>query len=166
MPDLTTRTMRLLHIIQDNTIIVFAALGAFLLPIQPLLLLVGMMIVMDTILGIWKAIKIKEKISSRKLSNVISKMILYQGTIITFYLIECYVLGEFVNLFIQIPHFLTKIMAVILVGVELTSAHENFEIITKINLWKTFKTLVKRGTEAKNDLVELTDLNTNDEELN
>lgn len=158
MPDLTTRTMRLLHTLQDNSIIVFAALGAFLVPIQPLLLLVGMMILMDTILGIWKAFKIKEKISSRKLSNVVSKMVLYQGFVITLFILEKFALGEFVQFFVEIPYFLTKLISIILIMIELMSMHENFEAITKINIWKAFKKIVTRGQEAKNDLVKLTDL--------
>jgi hypothetical protein len=158
MINLTTRTMHLYNKINSNSILVFATIGAFLLPIQPLLILVGLMIVLDTITGLWKATKLKEKITSKKLSNIVSKMVLYQGTIITLFLLEKYLLGEFIGLFVQIPYFLTKMISVVLVGIEIMSMHENFEAITNINIWKSFKTMVKRGKEAKNDLVELTDL--------
>ena len=158
MQALTTRTMRLYQQINNNSILVFATIGAFLLPIQPLLILVGMMIILDTITGLWKAFKLKEQITSKKLSHIVSKMVLYQGSIITLFLIEKYLLGEFIGLFVQIPYFLTKMISVVLVGIEIMSMHENFEIITNINIWKAFKTMVKRGKEAKNDLVELTDL--------
>lgn len=158
MINLTTRTMHLYNKINSNSILVFATIGAFLLPIQPLLILVGMMIILDTITGLWKAFKLKEQITSKKLSHIVSKMVLYQGTIITLFLIEKYLLGEFIGLFVQIPYFLTKMISVVLVGIEIMSMHENFEVITNINIWKAFKTMVKRGKEAKNDLVELTDL--------
>jgi hypothetical protein len=158
MTNLTTRTMRLFQQIQENIILVIASMGAFLLPIQPLMLLVGMMILLDTITGLWKAYKIKEKITSRKLSNVVSKMILYQGVVITLFILEKYALGEFVTYFVEVPYFLTKLISIILISIELMSMHENFEAITKINIWKAFKKIVTRTTEVKNDLVKLTDL--------
>jgi hypothetical protein len=163
MQHLTIKTVRLIQQIQDNIIIVIAALGAFFLPIQPLMLLVGMMILLDTITGLWKAYKIKERISSRKLSNVVSKMVLYQGVVITLFILEKYALAEFVTYFIEVPYFLTKLISIILIMIELMSMHENFEVITKINLWKAFKKIVTRGQEAKNDLVELTNLNNKNE---
>jgi hypothetical protein len=150
--------MHLYDQINKNSIIVFATIGAFLLPIQPLLILVGLMIILDTITGLWKAFKLKQKITSKKLSNIVSKMILYQGVVITLYILERYLLGEFIGLFVQIPFFLTKMISVVLVGIEAMSMHENFEAITNINIWKSFKTMVKRGTEVKNDLIELGDL--------
>lgn len=55
----------------------------FLLPLQAILIMVGMMIVLDTITGIWKARKTGEQITSTKPIYVISKMVLYQAGIIT-----------------------------------------------------------------------------------
>jgi len=158
--------MKLLHQLQENTIVLIATIGAFLLPIKPLIILVGVVIALDTFTGLWKAIKLKQKITSRKLSNVISKMILYQGAVLTIFFIEHLVLGEFVGLFVQIPFFLTKVLAIVLVGIETISMHENFETISGINIWKTFKKLVSRANEAKNDIVELTDFdNKKDEDM-
>ena len=92
---------------------------AFVLPIKPLIILVGLLIVLDTISGVYKAIKTKEKISSKKLSRVISKMLLYQCGLITFYILEKYLLGEFIISFSSIQFLLTKIVAVFFCSVEL-----------------------------------------------
>jgi phage-related holin len=46
------------------------------------------LIAIDTFTGIWKAKKLKEKITSRKLSGIISKLALYEITVIMFFLID------------------------------------------------------------------------------
>lgn len=130
-------------------------IGAFLLPIKPLIVLMVMMIVIDTITGLIKAKKLKEKITSRKLSAVVSKIILYCTGIIAIYALDRYLLGEFVNGFTNIKLFLTKVMTIFFVGIEVLSVNENVTATFKINLFDTFKKMVFRIKEVKEDLTEL-----------
>lgn len=152
-----TQFTLLAHTIKEKCQIVFATIGAFLLPIRPLLLLVGVMILVDTITGIWKAKKRKEEVTSRKLSKVISKMLLYQLCIITFFLLDKYLLGEFIGLFTSIDLFLTKVSAIILASIELVSINENFTSITGTSLWKQAKLLLARAKELNEDYKAATD---------
>jgi hypothetical protein len=69
-------------------------------------------------------------------------MILYQGVVITLFILEKYALGEFVTYFVEVPYFLTKLISIILISIELMSMHENFEAITKINIWKAQLNLI------------------------
>ena len=86
----------------------FQLVATFLLPIRALIFLVGLLIIIDTISGIWKAKKTHQAITSRKLSAVISKMVLYQAGVILFFVLEKYMLGEFVRLFTSMPYFFAK----------------------------------------------------------
>lgn len=138
----------------------FLPIIAFISPIKPLILIVGLCILIDTFFGIWKSQKNGEKFSSRRLSNLISKMVLYELCLILFFSIETFILGDIILLFINIPLFLTKIVCVTLLFVELTSISENYEKITGKSLWSYFKNMLMRGKEFKN---EIEDFNKKDE---
>jgi len=125
---------------------------AFLMPIVPLILIVGAAITADTILGIIRAKKLKQKITSRKMSQVISKMVLYQGAVVLFYCIEHFILSDIIGLFTSIPLILTKLVTATLLSIELTSVSENIESAFGINLWKKFKEMLSRAKAVKEEL--------------
>jgi hypothetical protein len=128
------------------------ALIAFLAPIQGILITVGVLILADTIIGIWKAKKLKEKISSRKLSQIISKMFLYEGTIVLFFMIDKYILGDILQQFFAVEFLLTKVVALVLSSIEVFSADENYRAVRKYGLWHAFKKLVGRAKDVKSEL--------------
>jgi len=106
----------------------------FVAPIKALLLLCGLVIFMDLFLGIKKSIKQGKKITSKGLYETVRKMFIYQFTIISFYFIDVNLLGEFIAVFTDIPLFLTKLVTISLVSVELLSINENIEILWGINI--------------------------------
>ncbi len=134
---------------------VLSILGAFLLPIKPLLLIVGLTIMIDTVMGIYKAKKTGQEVTSRKASQVVTKMIMYQTAVILFFVMEKYILEDLILLFVSIPLFLTKIVAMVLISIELKSMDENYEAIKGISLWDQFKELLKRAKEVKDEMGEL-----------
>lgn len=140
-----------LTIFRGKLSVFITAIAAFLLPIQPLLLTVGLFIAADTVLGIWRANKRKEKITSRKLSNVVSKMILYQGAVLLFFALEKFILGDFVSAFVNIPWFLTKLVAATLCLIEIKSIDESFVLIYGFSVWDRFKSFLKRAKGVKDD---------------
>jgi hypothetical protein len=130
-------------------------LGAFLLPIKPLLILVGLCIFLDTIFGVWKCKKTGVEVNSKGLSAIISKMVLYQSAIILFFALETYILGDFVMLFTAIHLFLTKVIATLLIGIEITSISENIKAVTGKGLWGRVKALLSRAKAVTSDIKEL-----------
>lgn len=128
------------------------AIGTFFFPIKNLLILVGVMIFGDTILGLLRARKKKEVITSRKLSNIISKFFLYEGAVILAYLLDFLLLGEFTMLFIDIEFLITKISTLTIVFVELKSLDENFKILSGFHFWEMFKRMLRRAEETKEDI--------------
>ncbi len=140
---------------KDNEMSLFKVVGDFLLPIKPLIVLMVMMIALDTVTGLIKARKLKDKITSRKLSAVVSKIVLYCLGIIAIYALDRYLLGEFVNGFTNIKLFLTKVTTIFFVGIELFSINENITAAFKINLFDTFKKMVFRIKEVKEDLTDI-----------
>jgi multisubunit Na+/H+ antiporter MnhG subunit len=122
------------------------------MPIKPLMILVGLMIILDTIFGIWKCKKQGTEITSKGLSSIVSKMVLYEAAVILIFALEKFMLGEFVLLFTAIPLFLTKVVATLLVGIELTSMSENFKEATGISIWHKIKIMLGRAKEIKDDV--------------
>ena len=131
---------------------ILITLSAFLMPIKPLMILVGLMIILDTIFGIWKCKKQGTEITSKGLSSIVSKMVLYEAAVILIFALEKFMLGEFVLLFTAIPLFLTKVVATLLVGIELTSMSENFKGATGISIWQKIKVMLGRAKDIKNDV--------------
>lgn len=129
-----------------------AMLWTFFLPVSGLFMLVGFCIGLDTTTGIWKAYKLKEKISSRKLSGIISKMMLYEVTIILFFLIDKFILNAIMLKFFSVPLMLTKIVALILISIELMSINENVIAVKGLNLWEAMRALFARAKIIKTDI--------------
>lgn len=141
--------------IKANILTVLFTIISFFTPIEPLIIGVGLAILADTILGIYKAKKKGEKITSRKLSQIISKLLLYQGSVLTIYCLEIFILKDFVVLFTSIQFFLTKIVAVLLTFIEIKSCSESYEAITGINLVdkaKELKNIILRAKKEVDDI--------------
>jgi hypothetical protein len=107
---------------------------AFVAPIKALLFLCGMVIFVDLVLGVKKSMKQGKKITSKGLYETVRKMFIYQVTIISFYFIDINLLGEFISIFIDMPLFLTKLVTVALVSVEVFSINENIIILWGVDI--------------------------------
>jgi hypothetical protein len=123
----------------------------FFSPIAGLLLAVGAMIALDTILGITKAIKLEgwESVTSRKASVIISKFLLYQLTVITFFIIDYNLINEFTKIHYQNDYLLTKFITLSLCFVEAKSIDENIKVIFGFSIWTNLKEVLTRTQELK-----------------
>ena len=135
----------------------FASVLLLFVPIQGLLIAVGSAIILDTFTGIFKSIKLNgwSSVRSRKLSNIVSKMALYEVCILFLFLIDKFLLNEFIIRSFGITFMFTKICAILLIFVELVSIKENIEETFGINLWKMLRKAFLRAKEVKKDIDEL-----------
>jgi len=145
----------LLATMHANWLKLTAIIGAFLMPISGLLFLVGFVIVLDTITGVWKSIKNKVKITSRGLSAIISKMLLYEVTVIMFYMIDQFILNNIILQFFSVELLLTKVLALILVSIEVMSINENYKAVKGLDLWQAMKNLFSRAKDIKKEVDEI-----------
>lgn len=140
---------------QANWVKLMAMLWAFLMPISGLLFLVGFVIMLDTVTGIWKSYKNKVKITSRGLSAIISKMLLYEVTVVLFYMIDTFILNNIILQFFSVDLLLTKVLALILVSIEVMSINENYKAVKGLDLWQAMKNLFARAKEIKKEVDEI-----------
>ena len=147
-----TQLTLLLISIQQELLTLISICFAFFLPISGILIMIGVLILIDTMTGIWKANKLKEKITSRKLSSIISKLALYEITVIMFFLIDKFILNDILLTFFSVPFMLTKIVALVLSSIEVMSINENYKAVKSIDLWQSMKLLFARAKDIKDDL--------------
>ena len=114
--------------------------------------MIGVLICIDTITGIWKANKLGEKITSRKLSSIISKLALYEVTVIMFFLIDQFILNDIILTFFSVPFMLTKVVALVLASIEVMSINENYKVVKGIDLWQSMKLLFARAKDINDDI--------------
>ena len=147
-----TQLSLLILSIQQEILTLISICLAFFLPISGILLMIGVLIVIDTVAGIWKAKKIGEKITSRRLSAIISKLALYEITVIMFFLIDAFILNDILLKFFSVPFMLTKVVALVLASIEVMSINESWKQVKNIDLWTSLKNLLARSAEIKNDI--------------
>ncbi len=109
------------------------SIWAILLPIHAILGAMITMIILDTILGIWCAIKNKEPVTSSKMRRAVSKTLIYLAAILSGFLCEQYLLSGFIPV--------TKLLASVIGLVEMKSILENLNILNGSPL---FESIVKK----------------------
>jgi hypothetical protein len=136
---------------------IFSALLVLFAPIQGILIAVGAAIMLDTFTGVFKSIKTKgwSSIRSRRLSNIVSKMLLYEICVLFLFLIDKFVLNEFMGKWFEIDYMFTKICGILIVFIELTSIKENIEEAFNINIWKMLKEALLRAKDIRKDIDEI-----------
>ena len=128
-----------------------AIILSFFLPIVGILILIAASVILDTITGIWESKKLKQPITSRRLSAIISKILLYEATVMLFYAMDKFLLNDIVSSFFSIDLLTTKILALTMVSIEVISINENYKAVKGIDLWASLKNLFARAKEVTSD---------------
>jgi len=110
-----------------------------LLPIKELMLTIGFLVFADLVVGLWKAMKLKQRIRSRRMSDTVTKLLLYQLAIISSFLIEKYVITE------MLP--IAKLVGTVIAIIEFKSIIESIEAVTKQDIWSRIKALIGRKSD-------------------
>jgi holin family protein len=116
---------------------IFVASLAALSPIHTVMIAVGVLIFADLLTGMLAAIKKGEKLSSAAMRRTISKMLVYQLTVICGFLLETYLIDGLIPV--------AKIVAGVIGMVEFKSVLENVNVITGQNIMQSI--LEKLGSD-------------------
>ncbi len=142
--------MKYLNYILSSLILLFV-------PIYGILTAVAAAIILDTFTGIFKSIKLNGwcSIRSKKLSHIVSKMLLYEICVLLLFVIDKYILNEFIFKWLSIDFMFTKICAILLIFIELVSIKENIEAAYNIKIWNLLKKAFLRAKEVKDNIDDL-----------
>jgi hypothetical protein len=135
------------------TLFVFS-LFTLIAPVKPMVLMAIFTIILDMAFGIWRSVKKNgwASIRSRRLSNTISKSLLYTGAIVFIFMLEKFILADLLAYFISVDLLMTKAFTAFCVFTELKSINENYHSVTGVNVWEKFMQFVKRGKEQVDQL--------------
>ena len=107
------------------------AVVAVLAPIKTLLLAVGFLIAVDFTTGVWRAFKVKEKITSKGFRRTVTKMVAYQLAVISGFVVQKYMLDDVLPV--------AKLVASVIGITELKSVLENLRLITGLDFWAALR---------------------------
>ena len=139
--------MKYLNYILSSLILLFV-------PIYGILVAVATAIILDTFTGIFKSIKLNgwKSIRSKRLSHIVSKMLLYEICVLLLFVIDKFILNEFIFKWLGIDFMFTKISAILLIFIELVSIKENIEEAYNIKIWEMLKKVFLRAKEVKDNI--------------
>lgn len=116
---------------------IFASLFGALLPVAPIIYTLTLVIFADFIFGICRAKKMKETITSRKMSQSLPKILLYNSIILVLYFVDKEVLNTGIGL--------EKLGASLMIIMEMKSIDESFNLIFGYSLWNRLVESIERG---------------------
>lgn len=124
------------------------ALIVFFAPIKFIIILVAISTVIDTLFGFWKAFHAKEKITSKKWRfGFVPKTITYIICVMLVYSSDYFIINEIVKLSISVEFLFTKLIALILISIEVKSMDESFK---EVKGWSFLEKLQSMILKAKN----------------
>lgn len=134
--------------------LMISSIIAVVSPVFPMVYIAVLAILIDTVFGIWRSVKIGgwNSVRSRRLSHVISKSLLYSGAIVFMFLLEKYIAADIIAHFISIDLIMTKITAFFCVVVEIKSINESYESVTGKNVLKSLREFITRAKEEADKL--------------
>ena len=129
------------------------AFGAFISPIAGVLTAVGVFIAADMIFARYRCYVQKIKWTSRKArAGLLPKVMTYNCFVLSFFVMDKFVINEFITLFTQIPFALTKILAMVLIWIELKSIDESFEAIKGKSLFMYLIDMIKSARKINKQI--------------
>lgn len=119
-----------------------ASLVAVFAPVHAVMLTAGFLVCADLFTGVWAAKKEGKKITSARLRDSVSKMILFQIGIVSGFLIETYMIDK------ALP-----IVKIISVAIAFSEGKSLFENLDRIHGGGLFKSLLKKiGSKSGEDV--------------
>jgi len=133
---------------------IIASVLTILAPVLPMIILAILMVIIDTVFGMWRTIKLKgwNNLLSKKFSDIFGKIIIYSLAILVTYFIEMYIAKDIIAEFISVELFMTKVIVGAVVYTEIKSIDEKYEQVTKKSFLRGLRKIVTRAKEEKNNL--------------
>jgi phage-related holin len=133
---------------------IWNAVGLFLTPVIPMLIITFFVCVIDTITGRKAAKKKGEEITSRKFRlGLVSKIITYFSVILMAYFTDYFILNEITTNYVWFDYLFTRFWVGVLIYIEWTSINENIKVIRGISLNEKAGQLIEGVKKVIKDLM-------------
>lgn len=125
------------HPIEQLLIKVLVYLVFVFTPVSAALLWMGVFVFIDLITGLWKAVKTKEAITSKRLANTITKVVMYFLAIITSRVMDAELLKA-----IYLPFTVAQLAIGFFSVTEFKSIMENISAVLGTDVWKYLRSKI------------------------
>jgi len=146
-----------LHNIYTSFLPILLLFITFIQPIYFILVSVGMFIVIDIAFAYWRVRKNPEEKWNWLIMilQFIPKFFVYQMLILGVFTVDFGLVNEFTHIFSSIDFFLTKLMSMVLIFVELKSIDKSFKVIKGNSLFSYLFNLISFFRNVKDKLTEV-----------
>lgn len=117
--------------IKKYLLIIISSIILWVSPISSLLFLIIGSVFLDTIFGVYASYKLGKPILSRKFQRIVVKCLLYCSSFLLFYGIDYLILNDILSSKLDIELFLSKLVAICFILIELFSIDEKIRAINK-----------------------------------
>jgi len=132
-----------------NVLIVFFS------PVAGIVLMVAMATLIDTGFGIWRAIKVGQVFSSRKMRfGFVPKLLAYCGAVMLIYASDYYIINDLTQMVVSVKFLSTKLLSLVLISIEVKSMDESFK---EVKGWSFLDRMIKLIMKAKDVKKELSE---------
>ena len=125
-------------------------LTVFFSPISGIIILVALSTILDTIAGLWKANKLKEDITSKKIRfGLVPKLVSYVGAIMLVYASDVFIINDLTMLAVEVDYISTKIIALALISIEIKSIDESYKSVKGCSFIDKIKAIIIKAKDVK-----------------
>ena len=122
----------------------------FFAPIYWMVFLVGLSTIIDTCFGIWKSLKLKQKVSSKLCrKGLVPKATSYIALVLIAFTADFHIVNEFTKLFVNIQFVSTKLLAMVLIVIEFRSMDESFKLVKGYSFIDKLMSNIKKIKQVK-----------------
>ena len=115
--------------------------------------MVALATILDTCFGLWKAKKTGEEIRSKILRNgLVPKLVSYVAVVMLIYASDVFILNALTQLVISVEFLATKLIALILISIEVKSMDESFEDIKGYSFIDKARKVLNKFKDIKKEL--------------
>jgi uncharacterized membrane protein YqjE len=124
----------------------------FFQPIGGVLLAVGLFITFDTIMAMWRSRMKGVEITSKKARKMLPKLLSYNMLVITFWIMDKFIINDIMLIFFSVNYILTKILAMVLIFIEVKSIDESWKIVKGKSLFTSLQEMIGFIKKTKSDI--------------
>jgi len=147
------KVQKMKDILLFNLTTFLKVLTVFFYPIQGIILLVAISTILDTFFGLWKAKKLNENITSKKVRfGLVPKLVSYVGAIMLVYASDVFIINDLTMLMVEVDYISTKVIALALISIEIKSIDESYKAVRGCSFIDKIMKLILKAKDVKKNI--------------
>lgn len=127
----------------------------FFAPIKGIILIVALSTIVDTGFGLWRCWKTSEDIKSKVLRNgLVPKLLSYVAAVMLVYISDFFILNDLISSVVSIQFLSTKLIALVLLSIEVKSMDENFKVVKGYSFIQRIVSILNKAKNFKKEIQE------------